>query len=140
MNSSSRRVLACAVLLACSEGSAKVMEDTVAVVNGTPILLSDFQKELSSSLDYWAHAEPEAMRDPAVMKKLRESTLEELISREVLYQEGVKHKLKVRDRDVENGIAEIKQRFGKDETGKEDRKSTRLNSSHLKLSRMPSSA
>ncbi len=118
--SNSSKALAALLLLALSAGAyAKVEEDTVAVVNGTPILLSEYQKELSTSIDYWNHTEPDALRDPANMKKLRETTLEELINRELLYQEGVRQKIKVRERDVENGVAEIKQRFSKDETGKD---------------------
>ena len=42
MNNSSSII--CAVLLALAPAaSSKVLEDTVAVVNGTPVLLSDFQ-------------------------------------------------------------------------------------------------
>lgn len=119
MSNSNSAALALAALLLAWPAGAKVMEDTVAVVNGTPILLSDYQKELSTSIDYWNHTEPEALRDPANFKKLRETTLEELINRELLYQEGVKEKIKVRDRDVDNGVAEIKQRFTRDENGKD---------------------
>lgn len=91
--------------------TAKMMEDTVATVNGSPILLSEYQKELSTNLDFWSKNEPEAMRDSATVKKLKESTLEELINRELLFQEGGKLKLKVRERDLESGIMEIKSRF-----------------------------
>lgn len=108
------------LLLALSSfAGAKVMEDTVAVVNGTPILLSEYQKELATSVEYWNRAEPEALRDPANLKKLRESTLEELINRELLYQAGKQKNIKVRERDIENGVTEIKQRFARDEEGKE---------------------
>ena len=62
-------------------------------------------------MDYWSRSEPEALKDPENVKKLRETTLEELINRELLYQEGVKAKIKVRERDIDNGIAEIRQRF-----------------------------
>ena len=118
MNSLSKgAALAAAAWLWAAPASAKMMEDTVAVVNGTPILLSEFQKELTSALDYWSKAEPEAMRDPANLKKLKESILERLVDQEVLYQEGVKEKIKVRERDIDNGVNEIKMRFGKDEDG-----------------------
>jgi parvulin-like peptidyl-prolyl isomerase len=113
MNSLSKgKIFATVVLLALrSSAGAKMLEDTVAVVNGQPILLSEYQKELSTSMDYWNHTEPDALKDPANLKKLRETTLEELINRELLYQEGVKQKVKVRERDIDNGVAEIKARF-----------------------------
>lgn len=117
MNSSSRFLLA-AMLAWPGAAQAKVMEDTVAVVNGTPILLSEFQKEIEEVMDYWRRAMPVAAADPSHVRKLRESTLEQLIDREVLYQEGNKLKLKVRERDIDNGVVEVKERFGKDEEGK----------------------
>ncbi|MBI4377142.1 MAG: peptidylprolyl isomerase [Elusimicrobia bacterium] len=119
MRNSNRWAVLAAALSLAAPVSAKLLEDTVASVNGKPILLSEYQKELSSALDYWAKAEPDAMRDPGNVKKLRETTLEELINREILYQEGEKRKIKVRERDIENGIAEIKQRFMRDESGRE---------------------
>jgi parvulin-like peptidyl-prolyl isomerase len=112
MSNSSKPLIAlfAALLLAVPARAAK-LEDTVATVNGTPILLSEYQKELSTSIDYWNHTEPEALKDPSNLKKLRETTLEELINREILYQEGVKAKIKVRERDIDNGVNEIKSRF-----------------------------
>lgn len=110
-NLSSGLALAMLVASGAAPASAGKMEDTVAVVNQQPILLSEYQKELSTAMDYWSKAEPEALRDGSNVKKLKETTLEELINREILYQEGVKQKIKVRERDIENGVNEIKQRF-----------------------------
>lgn len=119
MNSLSKSVLGLLLPLALARGAgAKIMEDTVAVVNGTPILLSEYQKDLSEATDYWNKAMPAAMADPAHVRKLKEGVLEQLIDREILYQEGVKLKIKVRERDIENGVAEIKARFSRDESGK----------------------
>ncbi|OGR50040.1 MAG: hypothetical protein A2X40_09295 [Elusimicrobia bacterium GWC2_65_9] len=106
---------------ACGTAAAAAktkMEDTVAVVNGTPILLSEYQKEASTALDYWSKTNPAAMADPVNARKIRENTLEELITRELLVQEGQKLKLKVREREIENAVDEIKARFKKDETGR----------------------
>ncbi len=109
-NSNRAALLALIAFLPAAAFGAK-LEDTVAVVNGTPILLSEYQKELGTSMEYWNHTQPDALQDPANVKKLKESTLEELINRELLYQEGVKQKIKVRERDIDNGVAEIKSRF-----------------------------
>lgn len=116
MSNSSKPLFALILALAAPAAAAK-LEDTVAVVNGTPILLSEFQKEIATSMDYWNRAEPDALKDPANLKKLRESTLEELINRELLYQEGSKLKIKVRERDIDNGVAEIKGRFAPENAG-----------------------
>ena len=97
--------------------AAKLLEDTVAVVNGSPILLSEYQKEAATAMDYWSRTNPAAMTDPANLRKLKESTLEQLIDRELLIQEGAKLKLKVREREIDNAVDEIKARFKKDEHG-----------------------
>jgi parvulin-like peptidyl-prolyl isomerase len=96
-----------------------MMEDTVAVVNGSPILLSEYQKEAATALDYWSKTNPGALADPANVRKIRESTLEELITRDLLVQQAGRDKIKVRDREIDNAVEEIKARFKKDdETGR----------------------
>ena len=123
MNVSSKAA-SLAVLLSCATGLARaaaskpasaMMEDTVAVVNGSPILLSEFQKEASTALDYWSKANPAALADPANVRKIRESTLEELITREILVQEGTRAKIKIREREIDAAVDEIKARFKKDD-------------------------
>lgn len=111
-------LLSILMLSGASLATAKLMEDTVAVVNGTPIMLTDYNKELGAAVDYWSKVNPGALNNPASMKELREKTLEQLIDHEVLFQEGAKLKIKVRERDIDMGIDEIKKRFGRDETGK----------------------
>jgi parvulin-like peptidyl-prolyl isomerase len=92
-----------------------MMEDTVAVVNGQPILLSEFQKEAATSLEYWSKTNPAALADPANVRKIRESTLEELITRELLVQQAKHDNMKVREREIDNAVEEIRGRFKKDE-------------------------
>ncbi len=118
MNSSGRTLLFSVLMMnAFVPVSAKLLEDTVAVVNGTPILLSEYQKEAATAMDYWSRTRPAAMADPANLRQLRESTLEQLIDRELLLQEGNRLKFKVREREIDNAIDEVKARFKKDEQG-----------------------
>ncbi len=117
MNSSGKALVAAALLAVPSFAVAKLLEDTVAVVNGKPILLTEYKKEAATALDYWTKTNPAAMADPENLKKLKESTLEQLIDRELMYQEGMKMKLKVREREIDNTIDDIKARFKKDERG-----------------------
>lgn len=112
-------VLMLSLAPAASAASAKAVEGTVATVNGAPILLSDYRKEAATAIDFWSKSQPGSMDDPSNVRKLRESTLEQLIDRELLYQEGVKMRLKVREREVENAVEEIRGRFKKDENGRD---------------------
>jgi parvulin-like peptidyl-prolyl isomerase len=117
MNSFVKALAAAALLALPQVVFAKLLEDTVAVVNGSPILLSEYQKEAATAMEYWSKTNPSAMADPANLRKLKESTLEQLIDRELLIQEGTKMKLKVREREIDNAVDEIKARFKKDEHG-----------------------
>lgn len=122
MRNSSKALAVLAALLAPAAfgaGASRPLEDTVAVVNGTPILLSEYQKEAATAMDFWSRSQPGSMDDPANVRKLRESTLEQLIDRELLCQEGGKMKLKVREREIDNAVEEIKARFRKDENGRD---------------------
>ncbi len=120
MKNSNKLLLAVALLASPAvAAAAKAVEGTVAVVNGTPILLSEYQKEAATAIDFWSKSQPGSMDDPANVRKLRESTLEQLIDRELLYQEGNKLKLKVREREIDNAVDEIKARFKKDDEGKD---------------------
>lgn len=107
-----------ALLLLTASAQAKLMEDTVAMVNGSPIMLSEFNKELGSALEYWNRVNPGALNDAGKVKELREKTLEQLIDNELLYQQGTKLKIKVRERDIDAGVEEILRRFSRDETGR----------------------
>lgn len=112
-------LLAAALVVgAGAEGRGKVMEDNVAMVNGTPIMLTEFKKEFNANVEGVSRRMPGYLSDPSRVKEVREKTLEQLIAQELFYQEGVKLKVKVRDRDVDAGIEEIKGRFAADESGK----------------------
>ncbi|MDE2490586.1 MAG: peptidylprolyl isomerase [Elusimicrobia bacterium] len=93
------------------------MEGTVAVVNGTPILLSRYQKEAATALDYWGKTNPAALSDPGMVRKIREGVLEQLITRELLVEEGKREGLKVRSREVDNAVDQIRARFKTDDAG-----------------------
>lgn len=113
MNSSSK-VLALVLLLGapCARAAETAqVEGTVAVVNGEPILLSEYQKEAATNLDFWGRSNPQALGDPAVIRKIREGTLEDLITRELLVQEAKRTGIKVREREVDNAIDEIKAKY-----------------------------
>ena len=106
---------AAAPAAAAPSPASTTMEDTVAVVNGQPILLSEFQKEAATSVDYWSKTNPAALSDPGNVRKIRESVLEELITRELLVQEAERDKMKVRPRELDSAVEEIRARFKKDD-------------------------
>lgn len=114
-----------AALLAALVGfsQAKVMESSVATVNGRPVLASEYDAFLQSVVEQYKATAPEVLQQPYATDILGREVLKELISKELLYQAADEAKVVVKDSEIDAGINEIKTRFIIDEkTGKEDPK------------------
>ena len=102
---------------------AKVMESSVATVNGRPVLSSEYDSYLSGVVEQYKVAAPQILQQPYAQDVLGREVLKELISKELLYQAADEAKIQIKDSEVDAGINEIKTRFIVDEkTGKEDPK------------------
>ena len=113
-----------ALMLAFGVGAqAKVMETSVATVNGQPVLSSEYDSYLEGVVEQYKIAAPQFLEQPYAQDVLGREVLKELISKELLYQAADEAKIQVKDSEVDSGINEIKARFIVDEkTGKEDPK------------------
>jgi len=110
MRSSNSLALAAAALLASWTVGAAVVEDVVARVNGKPLLLSEFKKNLRDVLDNYQRNMPQLLRDEEAVKEIRQKTLDQMIEWELLYQKAEEQQLKVHDREVDKGILEVMER------------------------------
>ena len=92
----------------------------VARVNGKPLLLSEYRKNLRSVLDNYQRTMPGLLRDEEALKEIRAKILDQMVDDELLAQEGEKLGMKVHDREVDKGVEEVQERnFRVDElTGK----------------------
>lgn len=80
-----------------------------AIVNGTAIPYADFERELDL---YSRRLQRQGMTIPDNLKpQVQKEVIDELISRELMYQESQKKKIKLEKDYVKNEIAKIKQRF-----------------------------
>ena len=112
----------CAVALAASV-QAKVMESSVATVNGQPILASEYDAFLESVVEQYQTSAPQLLARPYAKDVLGKEVLKELISKELVYQASQEAKITVKDSELDEGLNEIKSRFAVDEkTGKADPK------------------
>ncbi|MDE2291791.1 MAG: peptidylprolyl isomerase, partial [Elusimicrobia bacterium] len=116
-------VLAAATGLLPALGAAAVLEDVVARVNGKPLLLSEYKKNLRSVLDNYTKAMPDLTRDDSAMKDLRKKVLDQMVDDEVLAQAAEKEGLKVHDREVEKGIQEVEERSFRTDSDTGERRS-----------------
>ena len=110
------------VLALCLASGAmgKVMESSVATVNGKPVLASEYDTYYDSVIEQYQAAAPQFLQQPYAKDFLGKEVLKELISKELLYQAADEAKITVSDSEVDDGINEIKTRFIIDEDGKQD--------------------
>lgn len=112
----------CAVLLGIS-AQAKVMDSSVATVNGKPILASEYDGILEEVTNQYAVAAPQFLARPYAKDLIGKEILKDLISKELVYQASQEAKITVKDSELDEAVNEIKSRFVVDEkTGKEDPK------------------
>ena len=102
---------------------AKVIESSVATVNGEPIMASEYDSYLQSVIDQYKLTAPQALEQPYAEDFLGKEVLKGLISNALVYQAAKEAKVTVKDSELDEGLNEIKNRFIIDETtGKEDPK------------------
>ena len=126
--------------------STKVPADAVAVVNGDPISRSEFDLAMARSKRGYTQqhrAWPKA--GTTQFQQIQQSALTFLVQLQELEQKArtLHEQLKSfreRDKALNDALVSAQQLRSEMRDQAEDRKSTRLNSSHALLSRMPSSA
>ncbi|MBI2070200.1 MAG: peptidylprolyl isomerase [Elusimicrobia bacterium] len=96
---------------------AEVLEKTVATVNGEALYQSDFEANVGNVLDDLRRAAPGELMD-AQVEEIRSKVLAQMIDDLLLLQESKRRGVKVYAKDIETGVAEVKNRFKKDEEGR----------------------
>lgn len=117
--------LATAVLIAALGVNlhGKVMESSVATVNGKPILASEYDSYLQEVIAQYKATAPQVLEQPYAEDILGKEVIKELVSNELVFQAAEEAKVTVKDSEVDEGLNRIKSRFIIDEkTGKEDPK------------------
>ena len=117
--------LATAVLIAALGVNlhGKVMESSVATVNGKPILASEYNSYLQDVIAQYKATAPQVLEQPYAEDLLGKEVIKELISNELVFQAAEEAKVTVKDSELDEGLNRIKSRFIIDEkTGKEDPK------------------
>ena len=103
--------------------NGKVLESSVATVNGKPILASEYNNYLQGVLDQYKANAPQVLEQPYAQDILGKEVLKGLISNELVYQAAEEAKITVKDSELDETINNIKNSFIIDEkTGKEDPK------------------
>lgn len=122
MNKTNKFLLPVLALCLAAGAQGKVMESSVATVNGKPVLASDYDLYYEGVIEQYQAAAPQFLEQPYAKDFLGKEVLKELISKELLYQAADEAKITVSDSEVDEGINEIKTRFIVDDEGKQDPK------------------
>lgn len=91
--------------------SAKLTNRPIAVVNGETILLSDFQKNWDAFQEQQPEGPGAEKWTDEFKKEARQKLFDQMIDDKILQGEAKKKKIKVPQRDLENGVMQVKTRF-----------------------------
>lgn len=99
--------------------AAKLTNKPIAIVNGETILMSDFQKNWDAFQEQQKESgHPEGLSEE-FKKEARQKLFDQMIDDKVLQAEAKKRKIRVPQRELENGIMQVKARF-LSESGRKD--------------------
>lgn len=103
--------LVLAVLFSAPVAAAKLTNRPIAIVNGENILLSEFNKNWEAFQAQQEEAgNPEELTEE-FKKDARQKLFDQMIDDKVLQAEATKRNIRVPQRDLENGILQVKARF-----------------------------
>jgi parvulin-like peptidyl-prolyl isomerase len=118
MHTSFKHTVVSAVLsLALLSGGAlyaKVVDKTLAIVNGEAIMQSEFDKTVNPVIEQYKQSTPPAEQSPEKIKDFKQKLLDQMIDDKLLKQEAKKQKIRITKREVEEGIKQVKKRFNSD--------------------------
>lgn len=86
-------------------------EKVIAKVNGEPILLSEFRKNKEMLSEQYASLAPDFLSQKDASEKMDKMVMDKLINEALLRQKAEAMKIKVYERQIDEGVAEIKKRF-----------------------------
>ena len=96
---------------------AKVLDELAAKVNNEPVLMSEYNKAKDALIEQYRAMMPDFFSQKDAAAQIDKATLDKLIDEALLRQKAETLKIKIHDRELDNGVSEIKNRFSKDETG-----------------------
>lgn len=91
-------------------------DNKVAEVNGQVIARDEFEREMGTVLRQVAQRGEKI--NPGQLKNIEKSILDNMISMELIYQDSLKNKFKVKESHVNNNMMRIRNRFGTEENFK----------------------
>jgi len=107
------RALLLLAALCCLQrpAAAKITEGLAASVNNEPVTISEYEKAKVALAEQYAAAMPDFFQQADAAAQLDKAALDKLIDEALLRQKAEALKIKVYERELENGLTEIRKRF-----------------------------
>jgi len=96
--------------------SDEVVDKTLAIVNGEPLMSSEFDKIVEPMVQQYMAMTPVTEQSDSKINELKNQILEQRIDQMVLTQEAKKQKIKIVKRELDEAVNQVKKRFPNDET------------------------
>jgi len=100
-----------ALTLAAWPLEAKMLDRTLATVNGEPIMLSEYEKNLTPILDQFHKAAPQSEQTPEHVDDIKKRVLDQMIDDRLLVQQAKKENIHVSQLEVDDGVKKVRSRF-----------------------------
>ena len=112
------KFLLAAALLACTvPAPAKVMDEMAAKVNNEAITVSEYQRAKEALTEQYGTAMPDFFKQKDAAAQIEKAAMDKLIDETLLRQKAEAMKIKVGERELENGVTEIRKRFARSPDG-----------------------
>jgi len=105
----------------------EAVDKTLAVVNGEPLMSSDYNKIAAPIIEQQRQAMPASEQTEAKLNELKNKILEEKVNQILLVQEAKKAKIKIVKREIDEALLQVKKRFASEDAFAEELKKEGLN-------------
>jgi peptidyl-prolyl cis-trans isomerase C len=95
--------------------SAKVLDRTVATVNGQAIMLSEYEKNADPVLEQFKKGAPASEQTPERVADIKKRVMDQMIDDRLLVQEAKKKTIRVSQLEVDDGVKKVRTRFATEE-------------------------
>ena len=106
----------CMFMFGCAKEQA---QSAVAIVNGVEISSADFDKALDGAVNYLQNQNPKALQQPFARDILGKRILNDMIIKELFFQQAKVSKIEATQEEIDNVIARIKEQYKVNAEGKE---------------------
>ena len=113
-------------------GEEKPAPGNAALVNGVAISNEEISRQMFALEQHFLSTQGTAIR-PEMVPELRDKILDELIDKELLYQESLRQGIAVADNAVDEKMGALKKRFPDEETFQDEMKQMKLSEETLRL-------